>query len=228
MDEPFNKLASPSYSCGKFDNLESIGVLCRGSSLKMLEQASKEFDHCFLVGQFDVALSRIGKFVLGKKIVQLINKSTIQTNKYTCDKYDIKDIQCNFDGWLDREMSDGRKDLLNKIKHKNKWAVVHPAPPGIRERRGDKIDWVTTGIFCIDLACFLQPKQITIIGLDFYESDYFVQEKVHVPLKKNKDRRKEMLKMFRLITERDSDIQFNVYTHSKTLKTTNNIKAISS
>lgn len=211
------------FNCGDFQNCDSIAVLCRGASLSFLSQAAENFSNCFLVGQFNNALKHIRKSIRDKNIVQIINKSTTQTIESICKEYNIKDLQCNFDGWLDRELSPGRKDLYRKICKQNPWLKTHLAPPGIRERRGTTVDWATTGIFAVDLAAFFQPKRIIIFGLDFYEADYFVKERVHSSLKTNRSRGKEMRKRFLAIVERDSNISFVMYTKSSKIAGLDNL-----
>ena len=127
------------YKISSFLKLPVLAVLCRGASLSHVEKIHKNFNHCFTVGQFGKALPKL-KCLLGKNIVPIINKSTIQSNKKLCSVFNIKDLQCSFDGWLHRPMSAGRRKLFNKIKKVNPWLSVHEAPPGIRERRGE-VDW---------------------------------------------------------------------------------------
>jgi len=211
------------YKVASFFDLSTLAVLCRGSSLSCLDEMHDQFDHCFIVGQFDKALIRLGSFLQGKKIVPIINKSTIQTSKKVCKRFGIRDLQCTFDGWIDRPMSKGRRQLFQKIKSSNPWLTTHAAPPGIRERRGD-VDWCTSGIYAVDLAAFLRPKHIIVVGLDFYEADYFAREKVHVSLKKNRKRQDEMLQMFDRIAARDSDTKFDIYTKSTHVRPRDNIR----
>lgn len=210
------------YSFGDLSKIERIAVLCRGQSVSHIAKCN-DFDSCYIVGQFDGTLKVLGSYLLGKNIVQVINKSTTKISKKIHDKYNVNDIQCNFDGWLHRPPSSGRMDLYNKIKKQNKWAQVHLAPPGIRERRpcdkkGLPMKWQTTGIYAVDLAAFWQPKEIWIFGLDFYASPYFKKEKIHAGLKKNKLRKKAMLHNFKKIVERDTDISFSLFTKCKDIK----------
>ncbi len=214
------------YKVDNFWNLSSVGVLCRGKSLKYVGEAQHLFEHCFIVGQFENALKRIGKHLKNQKIVQVVNKSTIQTKKSVCQKYGIVDVQCNFDGWKTREISVNKKALFKKIVRANPWMTVHLAPPGIRERRGETVDWATTGIYTIDLAAFLQVKKIVVVGLDFYESDYFISERVKASYKTNRKRSKEMRKYFNAIVDRDKQIEFVVYTSSKRLKEKENLSIV--
>jgi len=200
------------YRICSFNNLPSIAVLCRGLSLRHIDSICDKFKHCFIVGQFDKALAKL-QCLKGKNIVHIINKSSIQSNRAMCKDFNIKDLQCNFDGWATRPMSRQKLKLFRRITIKNSWMTVHAAPLGIRERRGN-VDWCTTGIFAVDLAAFLRPKEIIVVGLDFYSSKYFAKEEVHVPISKNKRRKKEMMTMLDRIIQREPVIGFSIYTSS--------------
>ncbi len=209
------------YKVGSFELLDKIAVLCRGQSVACVKKYN-DFDQCYIVGQFDRTLDVLGKYLKGKKIVQVINKSTIKISKKIHNRFDVDDIQCNFTGWLDRPLSPARQKIYKSIKKQNSWASVHLAPPGIRERRPcDKngfIRWETTGLFAVDLATFWQPKEVWIFGLDFYSSSYFRKEKVSVDIKKNKKRKKSMLYNFNKIVERDDNIHFSIFTKCRGIK----------
>jgi hypothetical protein len=212
------------YSCGSFNRAESIGVVCRGLSANYLEKIEHNFDHCYLVGQFDKSLLKLGRFVRNKKTVQIINKCAIALNEKVYRKHNILDIQCNFDGWSDRPLSPNKMKLYRKIQRNNPWASVYLAPPGIREKRASGWWWATTGLYAIDLASFWHPKNIWICGLDFYQSKYFAKEKLHVGMQQNAKREKKMMKNLYEITKRDSDIKFHLFTGSKNVKSTSNLR----
>ncbi len=206
------------YSIADFRTLDTIAVLCRGKSVAHIAKRNN-FEACYIVGQFDHTLPALKKYLMGKKIVQVINKSTTKVSKKIHDVFHVDDIQCNFTGWIDRPLSPARQNIYKMVKKQNKWANVHLAPPGIRERRpSDKngvIKWATTGMYAVDLATFWQPKEVWIFGLDFYAAPYFKKEKVHVGLKKNKGRKKEMIHNFVKIVERDENISFRIFTKCK-------------
>tara|TARA_B100000614_G_scaffold262915_1_gene301224 strand:- start:42441 stop:43094 length:654 start_codon:yes stop_codon:yes gene_type:complete len=210
------------YSTCDFSKLDSIGVICRGASISKISKVSDRFEACFLVGQFENGLLKIGNYLCNKHIVQVINKCAIQTDRKVCEQYRIRDIQCNFGSYFGEELSEGKTALFKKIRKKNPWAEVHLVPEGLTARRPmDK--WETTGIYAVDLACFFQPKEIHVIGLDFYESDYFAKEKLHAGIKANRARGRAMREQFMKLVDRDRNIHFNVVTHSRHLKSGENL-----
>lgn len=212
------------YSCGDFGKAGSIGIVCRGLSAGHLKDIIHEFDYCYIVGQFDKSLLKLGKLIRDKKTVQIINKCTTTLNKKLYKKHNILDVQCNFDGWKNKPPSPSKMKLYRKVKKNNPWASVHLAPPGIRERRYSDWWWATTGLFAIDLASFWRPKDIWICGLDFYQSEYFAKEKLHVGIKKNAKRSKIMMKNLYEIVKRDSDIKFHIFTKSTKIENRENLE----
>ena len=223
------------YLVGNYANADRITVLGRGASLGHIPEIKDEIDNCFFAGNCRSALKKLRKSISGKKIVRVMNKLDTQGHKETFERFKIKDIQCNFDGWLDREVPPSRMIIYDKIKIRNPWAAVHLAPPGIRERRpldvnGEPMSWITTGLFTIDLAAFWQPKQIIIVGIDFYHSDYFSlethQRDMEASISQNRKQSSKMIENFYAIVNRDSHIKFTIYTACRKIKPRSNLKVI--
>ncbi len=81
-------------------------------------------------------------------------------------------------------------------------------------------------MFAVDLACAYNPKQVHIIGLDFYCAPDMVEEKRHISTKKNSPRGPMMIDYFKCLCEEESDIQFYLYTCCKEIKSKGNLKVI--
>jgi hypothetical protein len=223
------------YLIGDYSNVDRITVLGRGASLGHIPEIKDEIDNCFFVGNCRHALKKLRKSISGKKIVRVMNKLDTQTHKETFERFNIKDIQCNFDGWLDREIPPSRTVIYDKIKDRNPWAAVHLAPRGIRERRpldpsGEPIGWATTGLFALDLAAFWQPKEIIVIGIDFYHSNYFAVETMmrHMEssIGQNRKQAQKMIDNFYAIVSRDKHIKFTIYTACRKIKSRENLKVV--
>ena len=212
------------YEVPGFDNADNIGVLCRGSSLINLSKVKDLFNCCFIVGQFDNALKKVGKQISKKKIVQIINKCAIQPDKKVYTKYNITDIQCNFGSYFGEKLPPEKRKLYNKIKKCNPDMDIHLVKPAMIEHRPNNLkSWPTCGVFAVDLASFCYPKTITIIGLDFYHSNYFCKEKIRAGIKSNRKRTKDMILAVYHIVEKNTEIQFNIYTTCKLLKQRKNL-----
>lgn len=213
------------YKIGSFENLDSIGVLCRGNSISCIKNINSLFDSCFLVGQFDQGLIKIEKYLKDKKIVQILNKCAIKVNRLMYERNNIIDLQCNFGSYFGEEMGTAKTELYKKIKKENKWANVHLVPIGLAARRPAGFPkWNTTGLYAVDLACFFNPNKIIIAGLDFYYSDYFCKENLSASVKKNKKRSKEMIDNFYAIVNRDKNISFKIYTKCNKIESLDNLE----
>ena len=212
-----------SYLIGDFHNLDKLALICRGGSAIYLE-THNDFSHCFVVGQIDNLMTSIGSRLIDRKIVHIINKVSIVTDKTLYERYRIKDIQCNFGNKPDNTLSEGKTALYKKVCSKNKHAKVHLSPVEVQRRKTTATQtWVTTGLFAVDLAAFFQPKNLYIYGLDFYDSDYLAREKINTSIAKNRRRADEMVKNFLAIFKRDKDIKVTLFTYSDRVKSQNNV-----
>ena len=65
------------YSCGDFGKAGSIGIVCRGLSAGHLKDIIHEFDYCYIVGQFDKSLLKLGKLIRDKKQYKLLTNARL-------------------------------------------------------------------------------------------------------------------------------------------------------
>jgi hypothetical protein len=220
------------YDIGDPNKFSTIAVLCRGGSLGYTKKVADLFDFCYLVGQFNESGQKLHKIIEDKKVVSVMNKSAIRTSSVVCNMLGITDVQTTLGGWRERELEGKRKQLFEKMIRLNKWLKFHEAPPGLRESRpildGGPIGWATTGIFTVDLACFWKPKNVVILGLDFYYSDYFSREKAHSSIEKNKkNQSNKMIKEFMAIVSQRNKINFTIFTKFTGLEQTpKNLKVV--
>lgn len=210
------------YNVADFSKTDDIGVICRGKSISSLKDFHDSFDHCFLVGQHEMAMEHIGDFLRGKKIVQMCNKVVLKVGKDLSDIYGVRDIQLNFNSKEDNSVVGGSKlNLLRRCQSENPWAKVHLLPNGFKSRRSQK-RWQTTGLMGVDLAAFFKPKNVHIFGIDFYLADYFCVERKNI--KNPPSRSKGMIENLLNICKRDSDITFHIYTCHHKLQSMDNLK----
>lgn len=205
------------YLVKDFNFSDRIAVIARGASAYYI-QAANDFEDCFLVGQFTNALKddSLATSLSSKKIVQLVNKSSITTDPLTCKRFGILDLQCNFAPDSSGQLSSGKTNVYKKIIKANSHLKVHLGPRGIKERRArPPKTWATTGLYAVDLAAFFRPKEVWIFGLDFYESDYFSSERVNVSIASNRKRKSSMIQNFYGILKRDSNTKFKIHTYCK-------------
>lgn len=231
---PEDEIIMPKYKCCDFSEVEHVGVICRGASLKHIGKYKKGFKNCLVAGQYKEAFKKIGKHIKGNNIVRVSGTIVVKPDGYVrlYDKYGIQDLQTG----LPVDESDRRKKRLDKMKtlHAPLSIEVHAKPCNFRSRNRrfcyninrNKSSHPTTGLYCVDLAAAFKPKKISIIGLDFYCSNYFAREAVMCSIKKNRGRCESMMEYFLTLCKYEPDIQFVLYTACKKIKSQKNLKVV--
>jgi hypothetical protein len=224
------------YSCCDFYSVDSIGVLCRGKSLGSIGKYKDNFKNIFLVGQHYRSVKLIGEHIEGSNIVKVwgstFNKPSNGYKKQYV-KYNIKDMQT----YLDPTLSDRKAYKFKKISKRNDGLLsVFPRPLDFNSRNmrffdkrkaaNKKTGHPTIGLFAVDMAAAYKPKDIHIIGLDFYQADDFVYEKKHMSNESNRGRGPTMIEYFQCLCEEEKDINFHLYTCCKKIKSSGNLKVI--
>lgn len=219
------------YNCCDFSKVGSIGVLCRGKSLGSIGQYKDNFENIFVVGQHQKSFDIIGDHILGNNIVKVWGKTFHKPDKVEksqCVKYNIKDMQT----YLNPLASDRKSYKFKKLgKRHDGLLEVFSLPPNFLKRNkgyrsNGKLHHPTIGLFSVDLAAAYKPKEIHIIGLDFYHSHYLVQEKKHISAQSNKNRTKSMMRYFNFVVSKEKDVKFYLYTCCRDIKSTSNLKVI--
>jgi len=225
------------YNCGDFSKKDSLGVVCRGASLRHIEKYKKHFKNTFVVGQHVKSFNMIGDSFKGCNLVKVWGSNfhkPCKIEREQCRKYNIRDLQST----LDPTKSDRKAYKYKKIKKRYDGILeTFPMPKNMRDRNSrilhkrkhgnGKLNHPTLGIFSVDLASAYKPKEIHIIGLDFYCADYLVQEKLHAGLTTNVKRAPNMIEFFQLLCAEDKDIKYYLYTCCDKIKSNGNLKVIS-
>ncbi len=214
----------PVYSCADFHNIKNIGVICRGISLGKIGKYRKYFKNSLLVGQHVQSFKKVGHHLKNFNLVQVCGGTIFLTKKKVCKARNIRDLQTG----LDPTLSARRKLKFRHVVNKNSWLSVHPFPENFRDRNA-RLDFgtlshPTTGLFAVDLAVAFKPKNVFIIGLDFYKAPYFVKEKNQA--KVNPGRGDSMLKYFKALCDIEKDIKFHLCTCYDGMKSNDNLKVI--
>lgn len=225
------------YNCCDFSKIDEIGVICRGTSLGKIGEYKEHFKNTFVVGQHYRSFKLIGENLLDSNIVKVWGSTFNKPSKgyrKQYDMYNIKDMQT----YLNPLISDRKAYKLKKIQTRNEGLMdVYSIPSDFlnrnkrfilkrKYRRGERLHHPTLGLFAVDLACAYMPKVVHIIGLDFYTSPDFVEEKKHVATSKNSSRGRGMIEYFRLLCKEESRIKFYLYTCCKKIKSEDNLKVV--
>ena len=224
------------YNCCDFSKVDSIGVICRGQSLGSIGEYKENFKNIFVVGQHLNSFDIIGKHIADSNIVRVSGATFFKPSKRYLrlyNAYNMRDIQTALD-----PTKSPRKELkFKKMKETHKGVLeAHPMPVGMLDRNkrfiskkkygNGKITYPTIGLFGVDLASAYKPKEIHVIGLDFYCVPQLSKECANVSWKKNMAKGDSMREHFNLICEEEKDIQFYLYTCCKKVESTENLKVI--
>jgi hypothetical protein len=217
------------YKNTNFFEADSIGVLARGPSLRALSRCYKDFHHCFLAGEFNNALDRLGPYLINKDIVLSCMRDTrYRTSRDRCEKYNIHNIQVPF-----YEYTKEFKELFDSDFFSDLHVVGRTRDHyefGKKTYHESQI--FSTGMAGIFHAAFFSPKKIYILGIDFYnrqESAYFAAEDHDDTDDSNmyssvKRWRWGMIKNLRTICSVCKNTEFIMYTTFNRLKSKNNLK----
>jgi len=224
------------YNCCDFHNINSIGVICRGKSLGSIGKYKDNFKNTFVVGQHVASFDLIGEHLENCNIVKIWGSMFHKPEKrerWQCSHYNIRDLQST----LSPEVSERKAYKYKKIQKRYKNILkIHSMPIGIYERNkrilhkrnlgNGKLSYPTLGLFGVDLASAYKPKEVHIIGLDFYCSPYLTNEKLNANFVINVKRGPNMIEYFKLLCKEESEIQFYLYTCCNKIKSEGNLKVI--
>jgi len=213
----------------------TFGVICKGRSLGRLHLVSDGFMTCFIVNHFERELKEFAHLLKEKNIVQFVNRrGTIRMSAETYEQFGIKTVQYNLpeliNGHPTSEVDKKTKKRLKeygefglklyylpqRLLDWNKWFEPFENYPG-------EYMWKhpNTGIqACIYAAEVIHPKDLYVVGLDFYQDDYLFRRDVCNPLKvqQKKISRVHMIEHFEWVLEMHGDINWHIVTNYKNLK----------
>jgi len=213
-------------------NLKDFGVILKGASVARIPQVSSNFNHCYMVNNFDRNLdnkdseySIVAPQLKGKSIVHFVNR--LATAPLLPEHYkelgitDIQFTKSEYDPMISKmretyERYGLRCHLLPEellgyndfFQGTGNYAKKHP----------------NTGVLAIIYAAhILKPKNLWVVGLDFYQNDYLFRRPWQPPLEQQQEKmdRTDMVNHFLDVVKRNSDVNFKMITNAKLPKMTN-------
>ena len=153
--------------------INSCAVICRGASSGRIKELRDQYDVCLLVNEWMTELDKfqdISEFILNQKVViHVINRdgrSLLRNEQY--DKYAITHCQLNV-----REPEYNQSPLKNHLDRngiKSKFLSEEMVPISKTGAGG----FPSTGVLAVAHAAqVIKAKEIDVIGLDFFEANYF-------------------------------------------------------
>jgi len=225
-------------------NLDNFGVILKGSSVKKIFTIADKFEHCFMVNNFDRNINNensewqtVSPHLKGKQIVHFVNRlTTAPLLKEHYEELNIKHVQ------LSKTKIDDAIAIV-KPYYEDCGLKCHFLPEEALKyndffddkyylKPGDsnyKSKHPNTGVLAIIYAAgLLQPKNIWIAGLDFYQSDYLYRRPWQTPLKGQQAKMKntDMVNHFADVVRRNPEINFHMVTNAR-LPELNNLEVVS-
>jgi hypothetical protein len=206
--------------------VENTGILLRGKSLKELKKISDKFTRCYIVNDFKRELGLVEKQLKDKEIHHFVNsmsESSLQKKQYK--NFGIKSLQFSFTESTAKKNKGHKKKpefLRNHYTHLGLTSIQFL--PESHEKITRSIR--NTGLCCVSYVSeFIQPSNIWIAGLDFYESDYLVKKNFKYQVKKAKTIK--MVGSFVNIVKKHPHITYHLASyHHKKLLSIENLKLL--
>ncbi len=224
------------------ENLDNFGIVLKGSSVKHIGDYADKFDHCFMVNNFDrnhdnnnSEWSTVTPHLKGKEIVHFVNRLTtapllkehyeeleikhVQFSKTRVDSaiaivqpyYESCELECHFLPEEALKYNDFFDDKYYLKPGDSNYSSKHP----------------NTGVLAIIYAAgILKPKNVWIIGLDFYQSDYLFRRPWQTPLENQQLKMKntDMVGHFVDVVKRIPDVNFHLVTKATNVPSLNNLE----
>lgn len=174
--------------CPYFEaGIENFGLIMKGRSLENIDKIYKNFDHGYIMNNFDLEMEKYGKYLEDKKLVHFVNNLfTAHMTKENYKKLNIKNIQMGSNFFFNIKFLRAwwRYKLLNlnvyfmDRQFNNKDSHFNSFFEG-RYR----LKFPNLGVLAI---CYtldvIRPKKLWICGLDFYKEDYVFRRNHQTPL----------------------------------------------
>lgn len=229
----YGVLINKTYTLNTFQpGVENFGIILKGKSIEKLPKVSKEFEECFIVNNFDKEIEIIGNCLFKKKIVHFSNRSymTAPLKPENYKKFNIKEVQ------LYKSSALWNKALLRIIYHYQSLGLRTVfLPKHLLNVSGDLfgLDFAkkfpSTGLLAIYYALeIIKPKNLWIVGLDFYQSDYLVRRDYNTPIgiMRAKMKRTDAPGAVQKWIRKYSNVNFNIVTYFDGFKPERNLKLL--
>ncbi len=201
------------FEIGTFSFLDNLGIVCRGKSIEKTLLVKDKFDYCILVGAHENSMKKLSYLFEGKKIVNKLNIKLDLMSLSTYEKLNIRDVIVGVTRDKDGNIPKKRK-IEEAHERCNLNFVDLPYEVGCFFKKEPRT--VSNGECAAVVAGFLGTRNAHIIGLDFYHSPYFINEKIpSVGLKKKK---RQMVDSFYKICESFPETNFHLYTYCREIE----------
>jgi hypothetical protein len=222
-----------AYRLETFQNdLKDFCIVLKGKSVENLPKIAKEFNDCFIVNNFDLEMEIVGNSLLNKNIVHFVCRT--MTTPMTPDNYrklNIKEIQLSNSTVLEHF-----KALIKVIPHYQSLGLKTVFLPKDIIRVSKDLYGVefakkfpNTGQLAMYYALeIIKPKNLWVIGLDFYQADYLCRDgRPHLtPIEKQRAKmtRTNAVQVVEDWVTCHPEVNFNIVTYYEGLKPQKNLR----
>lgn len=209
------------------ENIENFGVILKGKSIEKISKIYQNYNDCFIVNNFDKEIELLEEYLVGKNTVHFVNRllaASLTPGNYK--KMVINDIQ------LSKVSAEGDGQLKKAIKHyKSLGLKTHFLPKRLLMFNRDfgpeyANKYPNTGVLAIIYALdIIRPKNLWIIGSDFYQADYLVRRPHanHIEIQRAKIEKVDMVNVFINILKRYPEVNVNMVTYYEGLPELGNL-----
>lgn len=203
--------------------MKNFGILLRGKSLENINLILNNFNNCMIVNNFKIELSKFSKYFKEKNIIHFVN--SMKSASLTQDQYkefNINKIQFSFTKKHRNDLHSLKRinSIINYYKELN--LDFNYSPNNLYEQI---FNIHNTGVSSIlYVSEILQPKNIWIIGLDFYQNDYMIKKNQSHQQKKSNDI--DLVGSFLKIINNHQNINYNLISYYKNFPKLKNLNLI--
>jgi hypothetical protein len=200
------------------ENIENFGVILKGKSLEKIHKVYRNYDRCFIVNNFDKEIELLEEYLINKCTVHFVNRMIVTPllpSNYR--RMGISEVQ------LSKPSLKGDRTLRRAIRHyKSLGLRFHLLPERLLRFNSDfgpeyANKYPNTGVLAIVYALdIIQPKNLWIVGLDFYQEDYLIGRAHHTPpltQQQEKMRRTNLINAFIGILKRYPEVNVHIVTY---------------
>lgn len=199
------------------DSTNSIGIILRGQSIERLPIIIDNFETCFIVNWHREEFDLLGDYILEKNVMQYTNlKHNAMFSEEVYRKFNITKVAVPY--------CESMVDVRDFFEQQKTYGVEKF--DFLPEEYIEELDTRprNSGLTCIFYSSqVLKAKEIWIIGLDFYSTNYIGKSTG----KKDPEIREErMMKRFVKYIEKFSHIQYNILSYNEKIPKFGNLNII--
>jgi len=210
-------------------DLDNFGLILRGKSIEKIHLAADKFQNFLIVNNFDKEIDVTGKHLRGKRGAQLVNMElTAKCSRANYELLGIKDIM------FSRREHEGHRrakvgpyaalGLNTHYTPSEVWKYLKDYPNADLRKK-----FPNTGMlgfaYCV---YYLTPKNLWIVGLDFYHADYLFRRphQTVLPKQRNMTDSNQLVEVFVKTVKRNPNINFHMVTYCKELPNLPNLEIL--